>query len=144
MDSQSPRQVILNGMLAGEEVDPALATITPWTDSIAVREPPVCETPHPCIACGWCVDVCPTSLIPIHLFELANKAQHFIATAPITPTGGGGLPTTPDPLRARPAREALHCIGCGLCSYVCPTRLPLTHQTLRLRNWILAEPPQSS
>jgi Na+-translocating ferredoxin:NAD+ oxidoreductase RnfC subunit len=86
------------------------------------------------------VDVCPTSLVPITLMDLANKAQHFIATAPLTTTGGGGLPTTPDPLRTKAAREALHCIGCGLCSYVCPTRLPLTQRTLRLRNWILAEP----
>jgi electron transport complex protein RnfC len=134
------RQIILNGMLAGEELEPN-AAITPRTEALAVRELPVYEPAHPCIACGWCVDVCPTSLVPINLFDLAGKAQHFIASAPLTPAGGGGLPTTPDPLRTRAAREALHCIGCGLCSYVCPTRLPLTQKTLRLRQWILAEPP---
>jgi electron transport complex protein RnfC len=134
------RQVIVNGMLSGEEVDAGSAAVTAWTEAVAVREPPVYESAHPCIGCGWCVDVCPTSLVPITLMDLANKAQHFIATAPLTTTGGGGLPTTPDPLRTKAAREALHCIGCGLCSYVCPTRLPLTQRTLRLRNWILAEP----
>ncbi len=135
------RQIIANGMLAGEEVaveGDSGAVVTAWTDSLAVREPPVNESPYPCIACGWCVDVCPTSLIPIHLMELADRAQRFVAAAPLTP--GGGLPTSPDPLGARAAREALHCLGCGLCSYVCPTRLPLTQKTLRLRAWVVAEP----
>jgi electron transport complex protein RnfC len=122
------KQVIINGLLAGEEVDPALFRIQADTDSITVRERSQPETPSPCFACGWCVDVCPTGLNPVNLLDLAEHAQSALA--------GVDSPPVAAHLRSHEARESLNCIGCGLCSYVCPTRLPLTQQTLRLRNWV--------
>jgi Na+-translocating ferredoxin:NAD+ oxidoreductase RnfC subunit len=121
-------QVIVNGMLAGEEVDPALARVETWTESVSVRPIPVAEFPTPCFSCGWCVDVCPTGLNPVSLLKLAEEAQRGGGAE--TAVGGVGL-------RSGQARESIHCIGCGLCSYVCPTRLPLTQSTLRLRGWVL-------
>ena len=123
------RQVIVNGLLAGEEVDPVHFRVGPDTESITVREKPVAERPSPCFACGWCVDVCPTALNPVNLLDLAEWAQNAV--------GGADAPVKAL-LHSREARESLHCVGCGLCSYVCPTRLPLTQQTLRLRNWIVS------
>jgi electron transport complex protein RnfC len=90
------------------------------TETIILRVPVESEKPAACLSCGWCVDVCPTGLTPVHLMELARKT----AAAP----GADGAA-----LRTRSAREARHCIACGLCSYVCPTRLPLMEQTLQLR-----------
>ena len=129
------RQVIVNGLLAGEEVDPVHFRIQADTDSITVREVPAPETPSPCFACGWCVDVCPTALNPVNLLDLAEHAQHA--------AGGTESSAIAALLRSHEAREALNCVGCGLCSYVCPTRLPLTQQTLRLRTWVVdAEKPK--
>ena len=119
----------------GEEVDPVHFRVQADTDSITVREVPVAETPSPCFACGWCVDVCPTALNPVNLLDLAEHAQHA--------AGGTESAAIAALLRSHEAREALHCVGCGLCSYVCPTRLPLTQQTLRLRTWVVgAEKPR--
>ncbi|MGN6368889.1 MAG: 4Fe-4S dicluster domain-containing protein [Phycisphaerae bacterium] len=122
------RQVIVNGLLAGEEVDPVHFRIQPDTDAITVREVPALETASPCFACGWCVDVCPTALNPVNLLDLAEHAQQA--------AGGTESAAIAGLLRSHEARESLHCVGCGLCSYVCPTRLPLTQQTLRLRTWV--------
>jgi Na+-translocating ferredoxin:NAD+ oxidoreductase subunit C len=116
-------QVIVNGMLAGREANPQTTRIEADTDSVALRAPMAAEPPAACLACGWCVDVCPTGLTPVHLMELARRL----------PEGSAA--------RWRSAREARHCIGCGLCSYVCPTRLPLMEETLRLRERVAAAAP---
>ncbi len=126
-------QVIVNGMLTGREVwlggsqklagdkaDRPAPPAEPGADVMGMTEAmslrvPVGNAPHtPCIACGWCVDVCPTGLTPVHLMQLNHRP-------------------TPATLRSRDAQEARHCIACGLCSYVCPTRLPLMEQTVALR-----------
>jgi electron transport complex protein RnfC len=117
-------QIIINGMMAGEEVDPATARIQTYTDSVAIRPRPASEQSTPCFSCGWCLDVCPTELNPVNLLDLAEHA---------------GNPAMPASERlSLDARESLHCIGCGLCSYVCPTRLPLTEAALRLRAQVSA------
>jgi electron transport complex protein RnfC len=116
-------QVIVNGMMAGSEVNPAIARIRADTESVAVRPRPALEQVTPCFSCGWCVDVCPTGLNPVNLLDLAERASD--------PKAGE--------LRSMEARESLNCIGCGLCSYVCPTRLPLTEETLRLRGLVVGE-----
>jgi Na+-translocating ferredoxin:NAD+ oxidoreductase RnfC subunit len=126
--STAGMQVIVNGMLAGEEIDPPMARVETSTESISVRELPLPEYPTPCFSCGWCVDVCPTALNPVSLLKLADEAQRG---------SGAEGPVGAAELRSGEARESLHCIGCGLCSYVCPTRLPLTQRTLRLRGWVL-------
>ncbi len=118
-------QLIVNGMMAGEEVDPTAAQIESFTESISVRQRPAAEEATPCFSCGWCLDVCPTGLNPVNLLDLAERAQRGIETAAVNAD-----------MRSFEARESLHCIGCGLCSYVCPTRLPLTQQALLVRGWV--------
>jgi electron transport complex protein RnfC len=63
---------------------------------------------EPCISCGWCADVCPTRLRPVHLMQLAQRSQND----------------------QRLVEQINWCIDCGLCSHVCPVSLPLA-QTLR-------------
>jgi Na+-translocating ferredoxin:NAD+ oxidoreductase subunit C len=104
------QQCIRNGMLTGRQIDSAHNVVEEDTEMIAVRRFPAVENPTPCIECGWCVDHSPTALNPAKLYH-----QNF-AGGP----GGDG-------------REARHCIDCGLCSYVCPTRLPLTQRIVDLR-----------
>ena len=62
--------------------------------------PPAVE---PCIRCGWCLDICPVAVHPAGVLEAAQRddaklAERFGARA---------------------------CVDCGLCEYVCPSRLPL-------------------
>lgn len=110
--SYSGRQCIVNGMLAGVEVDPESAVVQGTTAAISIRNVPELEKPAPCFACGWCVDHCPTALNPLQLYRLALSR---------------------DGAKTADAEEALNCISCGLCSYVCPTRLPLTQEVVGLR-----------
>ncbi len=108
----SDQQCIHNGMLTGQEIIPAHNVVQEDTEIISLRPFPATENPTPCIEGGWCVDHCPTALNPAKLYHLT--------------TGLAALSTSE-------IREAQHCIDCGLCSYVCPTRLPLTQRIVELR-----------
>ena len=126
-------QVIVNGMLAGEEVD---------ADRGARR------TLHrkrfrPRNSLGG------TSDALLFLRVVRGCLPHRIEPRESVDVGGRAAAATaePKPSSGRrnfapgEARESMHCIGCGLCSYVCPTRLPLMQRTLRLRGWVVGEEP---
>ena len=59
----------------------------------------------PCIKCASCVDACPMGLMPYRL-------------------GDYGKAYRTDDLKSW---DALSCIECGCCSYVCPAKRPLVH-----------------
>ncbi len=75
-----------------------------WTVLSELRASP----PGACISCGWCGEVCPTRLQPIHLAQLCNSRRDDAAMLDQLPW----------------------CVDCGLCSYACPASIPLA-QTLR-------------
>lgn len=64
---------------------------------------------QPCMRCGRCPESCPMGLEP---YAIANYADRRLWDAAIN-------------------RNALDCIECGVCSYVCPTKRPLL-QLIRL------------
>ena len=108
------QECILNGMLAGEWIDPERTAIRWDTELISLRPPAAHEPAVDCIRCGWCVVACPVGLNPVSLLAAARIHD--------------GLPVGD-------RREAVACIDCGLCSYVCPSRLDLaaTIRTLRAK-----------
>ena len=59
--------------------------------------------PEPCIRCAWCVEGCPVNIRPAGLLDAAQQDDLYLA-------GQCGLDA---------------CIECGICSYVCPSFLPL-------------------
>ncbi len=75
---------------------------------LSLVEHPLPEPQLPCIACGWCSEVCPTSLQPVQLYRQCQSH--------------------PDDVRLY--ESLAWCIDCGLCSHVCPSAIPLA-QTFR-------------
>jgi Na+-translocating ferredoxin:NAD+ oxidoreductase subunit C len=68
--------------------------------------------PDPCIRSGWCVENCPVRIHPAGLLEAAQDDDMTLAE-----------------------HHGLHaCIECGICSYVCPSRLPLLDSIRELRS----------
>lgn len=67
--------------------------------------------PDPCIRCGWCVSGCPMHIHPAGLLQAAQSRDSDAAQ-----------------------RYGLEgCIECGICSYVCPSRLPILEGIRSLR-----------
>ncbi len=58
-----------------------------------------------CIACMHCADICPVDILPHMTYKaiLADEVEEYLAH---------GL---------------LDCVDCGLCSYVCPSKIELAH-----------------
>ncbi|MCS7034354.1 MAG: 4Fe-4S dicluster domain-containing protein, partial [Phycisphaerae bacterium] len=56
-----------------------------------------------CTRCNWCADICPVDLLPMMALEAAQFGD----------------------ARAAERAGVRRCIACGLCDYVCPSRLPL-------------------
>lgn len=62
------------------------------------------ETVYPCIHCGRCLDACPVFLDPQGLAALAQAGR----------------------FEEMQAMHLADCMLCGSCSYVCPSRIPLS------------------
>ena len=76
---------------------------------VSTAAPPV--NPDPCIRCAWCFESCPTRIQPANLLE---ASQHR------------------DMHQAERAGLAA-CIECGICTYVCPSGLPILSGIRALR-----------
>jgi len=101
---REPRVVILGGPMTGTAVaDLGRTVISKTTQAVLLMShaPPADTTG--CIRCGWCIDGCPVDIDPIAVLEAVESSLSEI-----------------DP-RLRVER----CIDCGICTYVCPSHLPL-------------------
>ena len=79
-----------------------LSCLLPTTKKADVR---LKGEPRPCVSCGYCQDVCPVGIIPHLLYKYVSRGHLE-----------DGLI---DELRI------FNCIGCNLCSYVCPSKIGL-------------------
>jgi electron transport complex protein RnfC len=68
--------------------------------------------PDPCIRCAWCAQTCPTVVQPAGLLEAAQRKDLAMADR----YGLGA------------------CMECGICSYMCPSHLPLLQGIRVLKN----------
>ncbi|HHX73628.1 MAG TPA: electron transport complex subunit RsxC [Firmicutes bacterium] len=62
------------------------------------------EEIRPCIKCAKCVDVCPVSIMPLFIGSSVEQGLYDRAES----------------------YNAMDCIECGCCSYICPAKRPLT------------------
>jgi len=72
---------------------------------------------RPCIACGFCEEVCPAGIMPHLIHKLLYQSELE---------------------EVEQARVDL-CIGCGMCSFVCPSKIDLRDQFLRAQAAIAKE-----
>jgi electron transport complex protein RnfC len=106
IDQNDIRKVVVGGVMMGSSLPTAEAPVTKRTSSIIVfsksKYKPL-KRRTACIRCSRCISACPVRLHPILIFNAIDKG---------------------DIEKAR----RLHmkdCIACGICSYVCPSGIPL-------------------
>lgn len=95
--------VIAGSSLTGAAVDVDTCVISPNSEVFTVVQRIQQDQSQACIRCGWCIDDCPAKVDPARLFHLAETGQF---------------------LRAK-RYGVRSCMECGICSYVCPSRLRL-------------------
>ena len=101
--SSTSKRIIWGNSLTGIELDdPDETPIIKTTSGICVIERSE-DLRAPCSMCGRCADVCPVNLEPDILYSLIGAGNE----------------------RAADKINAVRCIGCGACSYVCPSYLNL-------------------
>ncbi|MDB5290841.1 MAG: rnfC [Phycisphaerales bacterium] len=80
--------------------------------TLTLLSPALAANPDPCIRCAWCVEGCPVHIQPAGLLEAAQQDDPYMAHQ-------YGL-------------EA--CVECGICSFVCPSHLPILAGIRTLRS----------
>lgn len=107
--------VVAGGLMMGQRLDSATAPVTRGTTSLTLLP---AATPVPrsraCIRCGACHDACPLELHPIDIAERVDGTAR-------------PLPTT---VRA----QLEECFLCGVCSAVCPARIPIAARLREARH----------
>ena len=78
---------------------------------------------RPCISCGFCQEVCPAGIMPHLVYRLLMLEEPAPSAAPGGRTGAA-QPSEAGLEEAQLAGAEL-CVNCGLCSYVCPSKLEL-------------------
>ena len=64
-----------------------------------------------CIRCGRCVSMCPEGLMPNYIYNYLRDGKNERAVR----------------------RGALDCVGCGICSYICPGKAPVAELIAEFR-----------
>lgn len=114
-----PDKLICGGPMTGNLINSLEVPVTKEISAVLCLK----EDQHPpkhtpvCIGCGYCVDVCNEQLLPTRLVKvaMAGKMDQFIKL--------GGM----------------ECCECGSCSYICPSKRPLTQIIRMMKKQIEAE-----
>ena len=114
LNPEIPKTLVLGGPMMGVNTTNDDIVITDTTTSLLVFNRPIDVVEDPCILCASCIDGCPVGIDPV----LIMKAQ-----------------------RARDKDELLKldvnkCIECGLCSYICPSKIPLTEEIRKAKRTV--------
>ena len=107
VDTKDIRQVVIGGVMMGNAIPTLEAPVTKRTSSILVfsksKYKPDQQTTA-CIHCSNCIASCPVRLHPVLIYNAIMKGDFAKA----------------EKLWVK------DCIACGTCSYVCPSKLPLS------------------
>lgn len=105
--SAEPRKIIIGGPMMGVAQFSLDVPVTKNVNSIIVLSGKYVKVYNEqnCVRCSRCVDTCPVYLQPNKLTELIKNTRFDDAER----------------------SGAMDCIECGLCSYVCPSKIELVH-----------------
>jgi len=114
IDMTNIGQVVVGGVMMGHTIPTTEAPITKRSSSIIAFSESRCKKAQKqtaCIHCAKCISACPVRLHPIMIYKAIMKPDF----------------DTVDKLWNK------DCIGCGTCSYVCPSRIPLASTIMASR-----------
>ncbi len=115
VDTKDIRQVIIGGVMMGHSLPTIEAPVTKRTSSIIVfskSKYKAGQKQTACIHCSNCIQSCPVRLHPVLIYNAIMKGDMAKA----------------EKLWAK------DCIACGTCSYVCPSKLPLSGTICAVRH----------
>jgi len=114
VDPEDIRKVVLGGVLMGYSTPTTETPVIKRTSSIIVfsksKYKPVKRRTE-CIRCSRCISACPVRLYPVLIFNAIDKGN----------------------LEKASRLYIKDCIACGICSYVCPSGIPLA-ETICMRH----------
>lgn len=108
---------IAGGPMTGKAVAFDNLIVSRALTSVVVMPKDIREVNPECMGCGKCGEVCPVFLSPIIIKETLEDN---------------------DNARLAKLRPQL-CVECGLCSYICPSRIELTDAVVRAKNTVMAK-----
>lgn len=114
VDPEVPKRLVLGGPMMGVNTTNDDIVITDTTTSLLVFNQELDILEEPCIMCSSCIDVCPTGLDPVLIMK-AQRARDKDALLQL---------------------DVNNCIECGLCSYICPSKIPLTEEIRKAKRTV--------
>ncbi len=119
----APSKILMGGPMMGVAlIDTSVPIVKQNNAILALTEKEsLFPTQTPCIRCGRCVMSCPVNLSPIEIKEAYDKQEIEVL-------------------------QDLHaevCMGCGVCSYVCPAKIPLSPVTTLSRQLVIKQARKS-
>jgi len=106
VDPTDLRKVVLGGVMMGHSIPTTETPVMKRTSSVIVFSKSKCNPVKrrtDCIKCSKCISACPLRLYPILIFEAMEKGD----------------------IKRAKRLYFDDCFGCGICSYVCPSGIPL-------------------
>jgi electron transport complex protein RnfC len=102
-----PGRLLMGGPMMGQVLPSIEVPVVKGLNGVLALTTEETNNAHsgPCIRCGRCIAACPIGLLPL---EMAARARCNDFKGALT----YGL---------------IDCIGCGSCTYVCPSQIPLVH-----------------
>ncbi|GAB2587030.1 electron transport complex subunit RsxC [Nitrincola alkalisediminis] len=102
-----PARLLMGGPMMGIELPDLHVPIIKGSSAIlALTEPEIShQQSSPCVRCSRCVRACPMGLMPLEMAANIRSGD----------------------LKRANTLGLSDCVGCGACSYICPSSIPLTH-----------------